>query len=107
MSKSPTITDAPNPHPGFGLREDLLEPLGQSVDDVARATGLTPARIAAVLDGAIAIDADFDLRFGRYFGFSPGYFMRLQLQHDIAAARQSVGAELDAITPLALRTAAE
>jgi addiction module HigA family antidote len=107
MSKSPIITDAPNPHPGFGLRDDLLEPLGQSVDDVARATGLAPARISAVLDGAEPIDADFDLRFGRYFGFSPGYFLRLQLQHDIAAARQLVGAELDAITPLALQTAAE
>lgn len=107
MSKSSIITDAPNPHPGFGLREDLLEPLGQSVDDVARATGVTAAHITAVLDGANPIDADFDLRFGRYFGFSPGYFMRLQLQHDIAAARQSVGVELEAITPLALRTAAE
>lgn len=107
MSKSPTIIESPNPHPGFGLRGDLLEPLAQSVDDVASATGLTAARISAVLDGAQAIDADFDLRFGRYFGFSPGYFMRLQVQHDIAAARQSVGAALDAITPLALRTAAE
>ena len=107
MSKSSIITDAPNPHPGFGLRDDLLEPLGQSVDDVARATGLTAQRIAAVLDGKEPIDAVFDLRFGRYFGFSPGYFMRLQLQHDLAAARQTVGAELDSITPLALQTAAE
>jgi antitoxin HigA-1 len=107
MSKSSIITDAPNPHPGFGLREDLLEPMAQSVDDVARATGLPAARIAAVLDGAEAIDANFDLRFGRFFGFSPGYFMRLQVLHDIAAARRSVGAELDSITPLALQTAAE
>jgi addiction module HigA family antidote len=105
MSKSSTITDAPNPHPGYGLREDLLEPLGQSVDDVARATGLAADQIAAVLDGAEPIDAAFDLRFGRYFGFSPGYFLRLQVQHDIAAARQSVGADLDSITPL--QTAAE
>ncbi|MCU0892672.1 MAG: HigA family addiction module antitoxin [Sandarakinorhabdus sp.] len=96
-----------NPHPGFGLREVLLEPLGQSVDDVARATGLSGERIAAVLDGTEAIDADFDLRFGHYFGFSPGYFMRLQLQHDLAAARQSVGPALEAIKPLALQTAAE
>lgn len=105
MSKSLTITDAPNPHPGFGLREDLLEPLGQSVDEVARATGLHSDRVAAVLDGMQAIDAEFDLRFGRYFGFSPGYFLRLQIQHDIAQARRAAGAALDAITPL--QTAAE
>lgn len=105
MSKSSTITDAPNPYPGFGLREDLLEPLGQSVDDVARATGLAAERIAAVLDGKEPIDAAFDLRFGRYFGFSPGYFMRLQLQHDLAAARQSEAVDLDSITPF--QTAAE
>ena len=100
ISKSPIITDAAHPHPGFGLREDLLEPMGQSVDDVARATRLSAARIAAVLDGRVPIDATFDLRFGRYFGFSPGYFMRLQLQHDIAAARISAATELDAIIPL-------
>jgi antitoxin HigA-1 len=105
MSKSSTITDAPNPHPGFGLREDLLEPLGQSVNDVARATGLAAERIAAVLNGDAAIDAEFDLRFGRYFGFSPGYFLRLQNQHDIAQARRDAGPALDAITPF--QTAAE
>lgn len=105
MSKSSIITDAPNPHPGFGLREDLLEPLGQSADDVARATGLRAARIDAVLDGTQAIDAEFDLRFGRYFGFSPGYFLRLQNQFDLAEARRTAGTSLDAITPL--QTAAE
>lgn len=100
MSKLPTITDAPNPHPGFGLREDLLEPLGQSAEDVARATGLAADRIDAVLNGAEAIDAEFDLRFGRLFGFSPGYFLRLQNQFDLAEARRAAGAALDAITPL-------
>lgn len=105
MSKSPTITDAPNPHPGYGLREDLLEPLGQSAVDIARATGLPASRIDAVLDGTQAIDAEFDLRFGRYFGFSPGYFLRLQNQFDLAEARRAAGAALDAITPL--QTAAE
>jgi len=105
MSKSPTITDAPNHHPCFGLREDLLEPLGQSAADVARATGLLATHIDAVLDGEATIDAEFDLRFGRYFGFSPGYFLRLQNQFDLAQARRDAGEALDAITPL--QTAAE
>jgi addiction module HigA family antidote len=105
MSKSSIITDAPNPHPGFGLREDLLEPLGQSADAVARATSLLASRIDAVLDGEATIDAEFDLRFGRYFGFSPGYLLRLQNQFDLAQARRDAGEALDAITPL--QTAAE
>lgn len=102
MSKSPSTTEErlPNPYPAEGLREDLLDALGVSVADVAKATGLPAAGIDAVLDGTRRVDAEFDLRFTRYFGFTPGYLLRLQVACDLAEARITVGSDLDRIRPL-------
>ena len=101
MSKSLITTEAslPNPHPGAGLRVDLFEESGVSIDEAALATGLSVEAIEGFLNGTHRVDAEFDLRLGRYFGFSPGYFLRLQNAHDIDAAKRAAGAEIDRIQP--------
>jgi addiction module HigA family antidote len=103
MLKSPITTDAP--HAGADLRVDLFEALDVTVAQVADKTGLTPTQIDGFLDGAARIDAEFDLRLGRYFGFSPGYFLRLQNAHDLREARQRAGAEIERIQPRVDRAA--
>lgn len=99
--KSPTTIDdrLPNPHPGADLRADLFEASGVSIDEAASATGLPTDAIDGFLEGSRRVDADLDLRLGRYFGFSPGYFLRLQNLHDIEEARRSAGSEIDRIRP--------
>ncbi len=102
VPKSPIITEvqSANPPPGAGLRDDLLAPLGVGVAVVAAATGLSVAAIDGFLEGTRCIDADFDLRFGRCFGFSPGYLLRLQVAHDLEAAARTAGDALARIEPL-------
>jgi addiction module HigA family antidote len=102
MSKSPITTDneLTNPAPGAGLRDDLLVPLGVDVAEVALATGLSTTAIDGFLDGRLRVDADFDLRFGRYFGFSPGYLLRLQIAHDLENAARDAADDLERIRPL-------
>ena len=101
MSRSTTSTDdwLPDLHPGADMRADLFDARGVSVHEVATATGLSSADICGFLDGTQRIDADFDLRVGRYFGFSPGYFLRLQNSCDLTAARRRNGAAIEAIEP--------
>lgn len=101
MSKSPITTEArlQNPHPGADLRADLFDEMGVSIDEAALATGLSVATIEGFLDGTRRVDADLDLRLGRYFGFSPGYFLRLQNAHDLEGARAAAGAEISRIRP--------
>lgn len=101
MSKSTTSTDdwLPDLYPGADMRADLFDGNGVSVAEVATATGLTAEAIDGFLDGTRRIDADFDLRIGRYFGFSPGYFLRLQVSYDLIEARRASGAEIEAIEP--------
>lgn len=101
MSKSPITTDdrLPNPYPGKDMREDLFEAGGVTVVEAALATGLSVDAIEAFLDGTARVDADFDLRLGRYFGFSPGYFLRLQIAHNLEEVERSAGDEIERIRP--------
>lgn len=99
MSRLATSTDdrIPDIYPGADMRADLFDALGVSVAEVATATGLPAAAIDGFLDGAQRIDADFDLRIGRYFGFSAGYLLRLQISYDLIEARHRNGDAIAAI----------
>ena len=97
MSNSSTIIE--NPHPGFDFRADLFEASDVSVVEAAAATGLSEAAINGFLDGTHRVDAEFDLRLGRWFGFSPGYFLRLQNAFDLDEVTRLHAAELASIRP--------
>ncbi len=101
-ASSITTTDLlPNPSPGEILQEEFLKPLGVSQNALARALGVPPRRINEIVLGKRAITADTDLRLARYFGMSEGFFLGLQVDHDLMERRRAIGPELDAITPRA------
>ena len=102
MSRSPTTTEPlPNPHPGEILHEEFLRPMGLSQTALARAIGVPPRRINEIVLGKRAVTADTDLRLGRYFGLSEGFFLRLQAAYDLMARRRQIGDKLKAIKPRA------
>jgi addiction module HigA family antidote len=91
-----------NVHPGDILREDFLIGSEIPVSEVSVGTGIAAQRIEALLACKIDIDADLDLRLGRYFGMSEGFFLRLQNSYDLEEVHRSeVGAEIDRIVPRA------
>lgn len=104
-SKLPTITSNPdwleNEHAGQLLVAEFLEPDALSVAQLAERIGIEPQRIAAVIAGARAVDAELDLRLGRYFGMSEGFFLRLQDQYELLEAKRALNGELDRIVPRA------
>jgi antitoxin HigA-1 len=103
--KSSTITDPPEalaiPTVGEILLEEFLKPLGLSQNALARALSVPPRRINEIILGKRAVTADTDLRLTRYFRLSDGYFLRLQMQHDIRVSRRLLGQKLEAIKPRA------
>ncbi len=105
MSKSATTTDRSewlrNPTPGDVLLEDFLNPLGLSQTALARAIGVPPRRINEIVLGKRAVTADTDLRLSRYWGLSEGYWLGLQMDHDLMERRRELGPALDKITPRA------
>ena len=103
MSKSPTITDneadwLENPHAGSILASEFMEPLGLSPEALATALEVASARIDALIDNRVPVDGELDLRLGRYFGISEGFFLRLQNSYVIEEAKRSAGGAIDRIT---------
>lgn len=86
-----------NVHPGDILREDFLIGSEIPLDEVASGAGIDRAALAKLLRGERPVDADLDLRLGRYFGMSEGFFLRLQNGYDLEEVRRSRATELDAI----------
>ena len=91
-----------NVHPGDVLREDFLIGTGITIEEVSKGTGISAARLTALLGCEVDIDADLDLRLGRYFGMSEGFFLRLQNSYDLEEVlRGNGGAEIERIIPRA------
>jgi antitoxin HigA-1 len=75
-------------HPGEILREDVLEPLNLSVNQLAKALGVDTARLNEIARGRRGITADTALRLSRYLGTSPEFWLNLQTRYDLNVARQ-------------------
>jgi antitoxin HigA-1 len=89
------------PHPGTLLREEFLEPMNLTPYRLAKEIGVPLTRITAILNGKRSITADTGLRLDRYFGLSEGYWLGLQHDFDLRAAKRELGAALTRIRPRA------
>lgn len=90
-----------NVHPGDILRHDFLIGSDIPVEEVSEGAGIDRARLLALLDARIAVDAEIDLRLARYFGLSEGVLLGLQNDFDLEEARRAANGDLDHIVPRA------
>ena len=88
-------------HPGEQLREEFMLPLGLSSNALARAIGVTPARINEIARGRRGISADTALRLARFFGTSHQFWLNLQANYDVQCAEDAAGATIAKIKPRA------
>ena len=70
-------------HPGEILREEYLTPLGMSVNSLAKALNVTPARINEIVRERRGVTADTALRLARYFGTDARSWVNLQAAYDL------------------------
>lgn len=91
----------PPVHPGEILREEYMMPLGLSANALARALGVTPARVNDIANEKRGITADTALRLARYFGTDAQSWISLQTNYDLECARQEMGDALKRIHPRA------
>jgi len=81
-------------HPGEILRDELDE-LKLSANAFAKALDVPANRITAILNEQRGITADTALRFSRFFGTTPDFWMSLQSSYDVKKAREEVGQEIE------------
>ena len=88
-----------NPHPGEILKEEFLNEIGLSQNQLAHAIGVPPNRIHAIVNGTRNITADTDLRLCKFFVLSEGYFLRLQNAYDTLEAKRQIMGQVAKIKP--------
>jgi len=76
--------------PGEMLKEEFLAEYGLSQSRLAKAVGISPNRIAEIVNNRRRITADTALRLGLYFGNTPEFWMNLQTHYDLKMARRSL-----------------
>jgi addiction module HigA family antidote len=76
--------------PGEMLKEEFLLEYGLSQNQLAKAIGISPNRIAEIVNGRRRITADTALRLGLYFGNSPEFWLNLQTHYDLKRARKKL-----------------
>src|SRR5580700_2445733 len=76
--------------PGEMLKEEFLVEYGLSQNQLAKAIGISPNRIAEIVNNRRRISADTALRLGLYFGNSPEFWLNLQAHYDLKRARKNL-----------------
>ncbi len=81
-----------NSHPGRILHEKFMKPAGLSQNALAREIGVPPRRINEIILGKRGISADTALRLAKRFGNAARFWMELQADFDLEAARKALTA---------------
>ena len=75
------------------LREEFLVEYALSQNQLAKAIGISPNRIAEIINNRRRITADTALRLSLYFGNSPEFWLNLQTHYDLKMARRKLKPE--------------
>ena len=81
--------------PGEILREDFMEPMGLSINRLARDLAVPPNRISGIVNGKRAITADTALRLQRYFNIEAQFWLNLQSEHDLRMVKRKIWADIE------------
>jgi antitoxin HigA-1 len=79
--------------PGEMLKEEFLVAYGLSQHRLAKAIGISPNRIAEIVNNRRRVTADTALRLSLYFGNSPEFWLNLQTHYDLKMARRKLKSE--------------
>jgi addiction module HigA family antidote len=78
--------------PGDMLKHEFLAEFGLSQDELAQAIGVSPNRIAEIVNNRRRITADTAVRLGLFFGNSAEFRMNLQSWYDLKMANKALSA---------------
>ena len=89
-----------NIHPREILNEEFLIPLGITAYRLAKETFIPQTRISEIVKGNRKITTDTALRFSRFFGNSPKFWLTLQIDYDLEQEQTQKEKELNEIKPM-------
>jgi addiction module HigA family antidote len=86
--------------PGEILQEDFLTPMNISAYKLAKEIFLDQTRISEIIRGKRSITIDTALRFSKFFGNSPEFWINIQTQYDMEIKKIELEDELQKINTI-------
>ena len=77
------------------LREDFMEPMNLSINQLSRDLDVPPNRISEIVNGKRSVTADTALRLERYFGVEAQFWLNLQSEYNLRIMKRKVGREIE------------
>ena len=81
--------------PGEILREDFMEPMGLSINRLARDLAVPPNRISEIVNGKRAVTADTALRLQRYFKIEAQFWLNLQSEYNLRIIKRKIWPDIE------------
>lgn len=76
------------PHPGDFIRTEIIQPMGLSVTDAAKALEVSRPALSSLLNSKASLSGEMALRIEKAFGVKMDTLMRMQSAYDIARTRE-------------------
>ena len=76
-------------HPGKIIKEDYLEPLSLTINEMAVNLGISRKTLSKIINERGAITPDMALRLSRAFDTSPDFWLTLQKNFDLFQAEKT------------------
>ena len=87
-------------HPGEILKSEFLDELRLTAYSFSRAIGMNRSGVSDIVNGERSVTAEAALRFARFFGNSPQFWLNLQDEYDLRMADRRIGRQITReITP--------
>ena len=87
-------------HPGEILKSEFLDELDLTAYAFSKAIKMNRSGVSDIINGSRAITAETALRFARFFGNSPQFWLNLQDEYDLRMADRRIGRQITReITP--------
>ena len=77
------------------LREDFMEPMNISINQLSRDLAVPPNRISEIVNGKRSVTADTALRLERYFGVEAQFWLNLQSEYNLRIMKRKIGREIE------------
>ena len=79
-------------HPGEIIRDVCLDGLNLNVTQAAAALGVNRTTLSRVLNGRASISPEMAIRLSKALGSTAGFWLRLQLNYDLAQVEKKAAA---------------
>lgn len=77
------------------MKQEFLIPYNISEYRIAKDISVAPRRINEIVHGNRAVTADTALRFAKYFGTTPQFWLNLQSQYELSVEMDEAGQRIN------------